>query len=447
MFAGPTLGFSVAGPALSGVQRRLPNMMKKILLVTRVFPPSANPEALCTGKLAFALGDADINVTVVTLVGNEPMRQNDAAYLAHRNVSVIRVPGCTDRWARRAGAYLRSWWEVRTPVADAFSVRALAGSARALLSQKQFDLIYARGLPAAGFLAGCLAAESSDVPWACHLSDPWPRFLLPEPYRRQLFRIRNLWNERRWLQRIVRSAIGISVPSRKMVGYLRARSAEYSRCEFMVVPPVSFRPAIGSPARGKPIAAPRAKLRIVYTGNIDSSRDIQPLFRAIRQASSDELNSFDVTFMVPNAKPIERLREQYDLGTVVRCIGAGSYQDAQRLAAEADALLLIEANTAEGVFLPSKFVDYCSTGKPILALTPDGSEVSRYLSDGGGVAVPPDDVGKIADALARLCSDLRVGRLPDLSSNRLLEHFAPAQVVKGFMEGVENLIQSHQTVA
>jgi glycosyltransferase involved in cell wall biosynthesis len=188
-------------------------------------------------------------------------------------------------------------------------------------------------------------------------------------------------------------------------------------------------------------------LRIVYTGNIDSGRDVRPLFRAVKQVLHYSPNGIELTFMVFDARPILSLSQQYGLGSAVRCIDPGSYQDAQRLAAEADALLLIEANTAEGVFLPSKFVDYCSTGKPILALTPDDSEVSRYLNEGGGVGVPPNDVGKIADALARLCGDLRVGRINDLSSDRLLERFAPARVVTGFIQAVEELLESRQTAA
>ncbi|HVN31489.1 MAG TPA: glycosyltransferase [Thermoanaerobaculaceae bacterium] len=422
-------------------------MIERILLVTRIFPPSANPEALCTGKLAFALAEAGVKVTVVTLEGNEPKRPVDAAYLAHQRVSVVRIPGCTVRGALKVASYLRSWWAVRTSLSDAFSVEALAEGARARLKEERFDLIYARGLPAAGFLAGCLAAETSGVPWMCHLSDPWPRFLLPEPYRRQFFRVRNLWEERRWLRRVARTAMGISVPSQKMAGYLRGRSAEYTRSKFIVVPHVSLQPTNGSSAEGKPKPAPRTTLRIVYTGNIDSSRDVRPLFRAVKQVLHDSPNGIELTFMVFDARPILSLSQQYGLGSAVRCIDPSSYQDAQRLAAEADALLLIEANTAEGVFLPSKFVDYCSTGRPILALTPDDSEVSRYLNEGGGVGVPPNDVGKIADALARLCGDLCVGRINDLSSDRLLERFAPARVVTGFIRAVEELLESRQTAA
>jgi hypothetical protein len=165
-------------------------VIRNILPVTRVFPPSADPELVCTGKLAVALGDGGVQVVIVTLAGNEAKRPDDAAHLSHRNAPVVRKPRSADRGVLRVLSYFRSWWAVRTSVVDAFSVQALAEDVKVCLRERHFDLIYPRGLAAADFVAGCLAAASSGIPYSV-FSHTAP---LPQMFSRE---VRTLSNEAR----------------------------------------------------------------------------------------------------------------------------------------------------------------------------------------------------------------------------------------------------------
>ena len=54
----------------------------------------------------------------------------------------------------------------------------------------------------------------------------------------------------------------------------------------------------------------------------------------------------------------------------------------------------------EGIFLPSKFADYVSRGKPVLCLSPKVGVINDLVSEyGGGVVVESTNKDQILDAL------------------------------------------------
>lgn len=57
------------------------------------------------------------------------------------------------------------------------------------------------------------------------------------------------------------------------------------------------------------------------------------------------------------------------------------YSQALNKQKNADFLLLIESGEEFSPFLPTKFVDYVNSGKPIIVLTPEKSEISRLLTN------------------------------------------------------------------
>src|SRR5262249_14985571 len=85
--------------------------------------------------------------------------------------------------------------------------------------------------------------------------------------------------------------------------------------------------------------------------------------------------------------------------------------DARKLAADADALLVIDAplpstlgngQIAASPFLPSKLVDYLPLRKLILGLTPPNGASAALLRRLGCPIVAPDDVAGIKGALEDL---------------------------------------------
>jgi hypothetical protein len=73
---------------------------------------------------------------------------------------------------------------------------------------------------------------------------------------------------------------------------------------------------------------------------------------------------------------------------------------------QASLLLLINSyGPGHEMFLPAKFFDYLSVGKPILCLAEDGALKNAMFRTGAGVVVDPRDVKSVSERLATFYRD------------------------------------------
>lgn len=91
-----------------------------------------------------------------------------------------------------------------------------------------------------------------------------------------------------------------------------------------------------------------------------------------------------------------------DRASTVRALGFLPQAEAVRMIEETDVLLL---TMTDRISLPGKLFEYLASGKPILAITPDDSEVARILRETkAGWTAPPDDPASIRTALLKAIS-------------------------------------------
>src|SRR5262249_9115313 len=81
-------------------------------------------------------------------------------------------------------------------------------------------------------------------------------------------------------------------------------------------------------------------------------------------------------------------------------------------------LLVIDAPADEGLFLPSKLVEYLPAGKPILALTPPNGASADLVRALGYPVVAPDDEPGILAAVESLIVARQNGRLSRSASHQ-----------------------------
>jgi len=111
-----------------------------------------------------------------------------------------------------------------------------------------------------------------------------------------------------------------------------------------------------------------------------------------------------------------------------------SYELALKKLAGSDFLLLIESKDKDNPFLPTKFVDYVNTGKPIIALTSANSEVARLLGEDYPLLSHPSDKEKISSIINDYI------RNPDVikkSLNRIQElkvYFSQENILNSYKE-------------
>lgn len=97
----------------------------------------------------------------------------------------------------------------------------------------------------------------------------------------------------------------------------------------------------------------------------------------------------------------------------------------------------------EGIFLPSKLIDYIAARKPILALSPRMGVAADMAAAGELLRVDPDDVPAIQAAIASLYANFQRGTLHSCAPNEAFaRQFEPEVVARQFMGAVGPLLGS-----
>ena len=120
----------------------------------------------------------------------------------------------------------------------------------------------------------------------------------------------------------------------------------------------------------------------------------------------------EVVFVGPFLARYAAAVESLGLNGIVRFVGQRPYSEAQRIARDADVLLVIDApSTGASVFLPSKLVEYLAFRRPILGLTPREGASADLLRRLELPVVEPTDVAGIQRAVAELIGSFQDGTL------------------------------------
>jgi hypothetical protein len=141
--------------------------------------------------------------------------------------------------------------------------------------------------------------------------------------------------------------------------------------------------------------------------------------------------------------------EEVGLTSMVRHLGLQRYVKTRgpcsylltldRLAASTVSVL-IEAPCKEGIFLPSKLVDYLQVGRPVLAVSPMPGTVDDLIREhGGGLVAKPDSTDDIEQALRTLFRAWRGDTLDNFVSPELYNLFRSDAVLDELEEIVEEL--------
>ena len=103
---------------------------------------------------------------------------------------------------------------------------------------------------------------------------------------------------------------------------------------------------------------------------------------------------------------------------------------------DADVLLILESDSQEGVFFPSKFIDYVQAGRPVLSISPLVSNMHDVLSKhGGGIAVDVQSSESIAAGIETLYNAWKTGKLDEAyGSACLFDLFSEETVLAQYLE-------------
>src|SRR6266403_2048236 len=411
----------------------LPN----ILFISPAFVPTHDSEAFCSAKLVAALAGVGAGITVFTYREFAPQSVDGSAswqglrkYVADFPVSTHRNPIQSLTSAVRYQTQQYARW-----------TGAAVEEAKRIHSRRPFDVVYSRSLPMFAHIAGYWCAKSLEVPWIAGINDPWDWHLFPVKVANRV--PIPLAVSTFWMKRTIRCADLVIYPNSRLHAYHERLSG--INHDSLIIPHVGI-------ASNEAIQAdaPSKTFTMVHAGKVGSSeatgRSAAPLLRGLRLFVEDFPEAAEITrliFVGPSDQAIESLVSELQLTANVRSVGRVTYQESLKFIRGAAVCVLVEAQMQEGIFLPSKLVDYVSAKKPVLALSPKVGVVNDMAESFGILRVDSGDVGAVRRAIASLYVDFRNRTLSLRGSNQeQVSQFEPGSVATTFLTAFRNLDQS-----
>ncbi len=408
--------------------------LRRLIAVAWAMPPMVLPRAIQTARSLKALHRRGWTSDVVSapedvLSGTTLDHRFSALYGGHYRSHIVEYREAVrpSSWPRRA---VRRW---RPPIDinEDNWIRRAGTRVLGMPSASGADVLVTFAQPWMSHQVGRhVKRRRPDLPWLAHFSDPW----VDSPYFQDdgsdgmAARIREARVQE---EAIIRDADAIVFVTRQTADLVMGKYPQELAAKVHVVPhgfdrdAASVRPAASCAPAGAP-SNDRRPLRLVHTGNIYAGiRDPRSLFQALRLlGGGGELKGRIEVAFYGNA-PAETLAalEASGLEGIVTFGGAVGYLESLRIAAEADVLLLIDADAEVNVFLPSKVVDYLMLGRPILAMTPKNGATADALAGTGHAVLPPGDVEELARLLSAMIERHERGEAPLTTKPDAAERF------------------------
>lgn len=218
------------------------------------------------------------------------------------------------------------------------------------------------------------------------------------------------WSAESFLAAAVEQASWHTFPCERLRGYMSRYMPSRMSSRGSVIPHIALRQLRFEPR-------PRRRERsfiMSHVGRLVWPRRPDVLLGGVRRflnGSEGEV-SLEARFCGTHSQDVLGVARRLGVEKVVSVEPPKPYEKALETLSGSDVVVLVEAECAEGIFLPSKFVDYVQTGRPILALSPRVGTVADIISEhGGGIAVDGRSPRAVADAIATMYAHWQAGTL------------------------------------
>ncbi|MDP6053355.1 MAG: glycosyltransferase [Candidatus Latescibacteria bacterium] len=277
-----------------------------------------------------------------------------------------------------------------------------------LIRRYAVDAILTTSPPASSHLAGYLIHRLTGLPWVIDFRDAWTGGEFD-----QAPSFAHRWLACTLQQRFIHRATHVIAVSQDIADGLTDTLPG--------APPVTVIPnGYDSADFAFPVdRAPANKFILTCCGALNAARNPEPLFQALQRMSAQQTNLADLLEVRLIGEDlglsVETLIRKYKIQHLVTHFGYLTHEKAVTQILAANALVLFitsESHQVKGV-PTGKIYEYLASGKPILAIAPDGAASDLIKRYDRGQTIPPDDVHQIAMALGTWIRQYGAGDLPE----------------------------------
>ena len=386
--------------------RRLP-VPGRVLVVAYHFPPQAGSSGLLRSlKFCRYLPEFGWTPTVLTIHPRAYDQVNDSQLTEiSAEVEVVRAFGLD---ARRHLS-IRGAYPPALALPDRWASWLLGAVPAGLhrIKKHDIDVIFTTFPIASAVLIGYLLHQLTGKPWVVDLRDSMTEDEYPKDIRtRRVYR---------WIEgKVIRHASKIMFTAPGAIRMYRQRYPQLN-AERCLLLPNGYDEADFAGIAAQ--CEPGRKIRLLHSGLIYPwERDPRPFFRALARLKaegqiSQETLSVELRACGSDAE-FQKDVAALGIGDLVHFLPALPYRAALQDAANADALLLLQAECCDHQ-VPAKAYEYLRLQKPVLALTTAAGDTASLLNQaGGGTIVDLADEDAICQALPNFVRQVREGTHP-----------------------------------
>ncbi len=346
-------------------------MARNVLLVSIGFPPKNDPESIQTGKYFKYLRQNE-NYSYEVLTSKLPTLfmpyDPDLEHFIEGfdDIQFISVP--ETKLTNFALRKIKFPW-IGQPDSKFFFHRHWRSGYKNL--KRKPDIIYSRSNPVSSTLCALRLQETLNVPWVLHMSDPWSLSPLHQYNQRQLAYHREMEK--------------VCLDKASVVCFTSAQTIDmYTEHYPQLKDKFVWMPNVYDETDVSQVKLSWDKLRLVYTGGLTSDRSAKYLISAlevIHQEDPDLLTPLEAIFAGDMDRPNREAFANTSL-TCVKHVGRLPYKESLSLQKSAHALFLIDDpldDPSQGVFLPSKLLDYMLAKRRVLSITNAKSTTEKFL--------------------------------------------------------------------
>jgi len=393
---------------------------KRILLLTYAFPPLQAPESFLSVKALAKIQSHDVDVLTIDVSKIGYAKDESLENYVNDNFGKI-YRAKPSRWINKKSFNVLRFISF---FPDRFRFFNSQIYKKALeINVESYDLIISWSQWHSIHLAASkIKKKYPSLQWVSHFSDPWA----DNPFLARFLGYKA--SQYLFEKRVIENSNAINFTT-NLSRDLVMRKYPLSWMDKTWVTPHSYDSSLYKKNNTK-----KNKFVISYVGNFYGPRNPLALLKSLSQIFQKDNDFFDDVVFRFIGKWFGNDDWNLKINDLPECLievkSPVTYLDSLAEISNSDLLLVIDAPFTSSVFFPSKLVDYIGSGRPILAITPEGSCLN-IIKNIGGLHAFPDSINSIVDGIENAINSIKNNSIKSRINNEQ-ERYSNDYVSKEF---------------
>lgn len=383
------------------------------------FYPAYGAECLANSKLALAFLNRGWKLTVISHTNKEYNFFDSSESSEWNRLRDVSIPiKSLESWSNKALLdKIMIFAKTKHITNGILWVKKCVEVCEQLIKREKFDVVISRAIPEYAHHAAMYVSKKYSIPWIANWNDPVPNSKFPPPGGLGPDAPLKTYTKR-FLKAVYENASWHTFPSVRLKRYIISYIGGNIENKSSVIPHIAL------DGLTQPGEKNSSRFVMCHTGGL-SLKTRNPYY--LLNPASDLIKKNRIctgtmmNFIGNISREITEIARNLGIQKNVSAEGWNSYEYCLSKLSTAAISVLIEEDTSEGIYLPSKISDYLEVGNPILALGPKTGTVKDYIDKcGGGIYAHCSNQEEVSSSIESLYEAWKHGILHDRFKTQVL---------------------------